>query len=155
MDIAHLPDLHPHTDRGSLNWCGVEDVPVLHVSKRRVIFNGCHTVLLILPSLALTTANSSRIGLVLPSLALTTANSGRIGLFLPSLALTTANSGRIGLVACVALAVLPFARKSPFGTTEVGFATNTQPPRMFGNISPQDTPDYSHVEREPEEKYLP
>ena len=26
---------------------------------------------------------------------------------------------------------------------------------MFGNISPQDTPDCSLVEREPEEKYLP
>ncbi len=32
---------------------------------------------------------------------------------------------------------------------------NTQMPRMFGNISPQDTPDCSLVEREPEEKYLP
>jgi hypothetical protein len=32
---------------------------------------------------------------------------------------------------------------------------NTQPPRMFGNILPQDTPDCSLVEREPEEKYLP
>ncbi len=34
-------------------------------------------------------------------------------------------------------------------------ATNTQPPRTFGNILPQDTPDCSLVEREPEEKYLP
>ncbi len=34
-------------------------------------------------------------------------------------------------------------------------ATNTQTPRMFGNISPQDTPDCSLIEREPEEKYLP
>jgi hypothetical protein len=34
-------------------------------------------------------------------------------------------------------------------------ATNTQTLRMFGNISPQDTPDCSLVEREPEEKYLP
>jgi hypothetical protein len=38
MDIAHLPDLHPHPDRGSLIWGGMEDVSVLHISEHRVNF---------------------------------------------------------------------------------------------------------------------
>jgi hypothetical protein len=75
LDFPHISHLHSLPNRGACQRSCMENVKMLPLSKRgltrglgsRFSFDlpkTCHTVLLVLPSLALTTANSGRIGLV-------------------------------------------------------------------------------------------